>query len=95
VPLETSPPATSPVARAQAMKTYAALPMMFEANDGQTRSAALKFLSRAPGYALFLTDKEAVPFTSSRLTGITVCAYGATFPELSSATSCRSGSSQA
>jgi hypothetical protein len=49
----------SPVARAQAMKTYAALPMMFEANSGQT-DARVKFLSRAPGYALFLTDKEAV-----------------------------------
>jgi hypothetical protein len=41
------------------MKTYAALPMMFEANSGQT-DTRVKFLARAPGYTLFLTDKEAV-----------------------------------
>jgi len=41
------------------MKTYAALPMMFEANSGQT-DPRVKFLARAPGYTLFLTDKEAV-----------------------------------
>ena len=38
---------------------YAALPMTFEANDGQADSR-VKFLSRAPGYTLFLTDREAV-----------------------------------
>jgi len=54
-----SSPAMSPVARAQLIKTYAALPMMFEANGGQT-DPRVKFLSRAPGYTLFLTDKEAV-----------------------------------
>lgn len=52
-------PAISPVAHARAVKTYAALPMMFEANSGQT-DPRVKFLSRAPGYTLFLTDKEAV-----------------------------------
>jgi uncharacterized repeat protein (TIGR01451 family) len=41
------------------MKTYAALPMMFEANNGQTDSR-VKFLAHAPGYTLFLTDNEAV-----------------------------------
>jgi hypothetical protein len=41
------------------MKTYAALPMMFEANNGQT-DPHVKFLSHAAGYTLFLTDKEAV-----------------------------------
>jgi hypothetical protein len=49
----------SPLAPARAMKTFAALPMMFEANSGQT-DARVKFLSHAPGYALFLTDNEAV-----------------------------------
>ena len=49
----------SPELRARAMKTYAALPMMFEANNGQT-DARVKFLARGPGYTLFLTDKEAV-----------------------------------
>lgn len=55
----TSSPAISPIARAQAVTTYAALPMMFEANSGQT-DPRVKFLSRAPGYTLFLTDQEAV-----------------------------------
>jgi len=54
-----SSPAIAPIARARAMKTYAALPMMFEANSGQS-DPRVKFLSRAPGYTLFLTDKEAV-----------------------------------
>lgn len=53
------PPTLSLIARAQAVKTYGALPMMFEANNGQT-DPRVKFLSRAPGYALLLTDKEAV-----------------------------------
>jgi len=51
--------AISPMARARGMKTYAALSMMFEANNGQT-DPRVKFLSRASGYTLFLTDKEAV-----------------------------------
>jgi hypothetical protein len=41
------------------MKMYAALPMSFEANTGQT-DPRVKFLARAPGYTLFLTDREAV-----------------------------------
>ena len=52
-------PALSPAARAQAMKVFAGLPMMFEANNGQT-DPRVKFLARAPGYTLFLADKEAV-----------------------------------
>jgi hypothetical protein len=54
-----SPPAISPAARARAMKVFGGLPMMFEANQGQT-DPRVKFLSRAPGYTLFLTDQEAV-----------------------------------
>ncbi len=38
---------------------YAALPLTFEANQGQT-DARVRFLARTPGYTLFLTDKEAV-----------------------------------
>jgi hypothetical protein len=40
-------------------EAYGKLPMSFEENDGQT-SAAVRFLSRGPGYALFLTPTEAV-----------------------------------
>ena len=38
-------PMLSPELRARAMKTYAALPMMFEANNGQT-DPRVKFLAR-------------------------------------------------
>ena len=63
-----SSPTISPIARARAMKTYAALPMMFEANAGQT-DPRVRFLSRAPGYTLFLTDKEAVLSLPASLPG--------------------------
>ena len=48
-----------PPSRARAMKMYAALPMAFEANLGQS-DPRVKFLAHAPGYTLFLTDQEAV-----------------------------------
>ena len=38
---------------------YGKLPLSFEANEGQS-DAAVKFLSRGPGYSLFLTSSEAV-----------------------------------
>jgi len=38
---------------------YSHLPLSFEANDGQS-APQVKFLSRGPGYALFLTSHEAV-----------------------------------
>jgi len=38
---------------------YGKLPMSFEANQGQS-AEPVKFLARASGYALFLTDEEAV-----------------------------------
>src|SRR3989337_4330020 len=37
---------------------YGGLPLIFEANAGQT-DPAVKFLSRGPGYTLFLTPTEA------------------------------------
>jgi hypothetical protein len=52
-------PTISPVARARAVETYSALPMMFEANSGQT-DPRVKFLAHAPGYVLYLTGQEAV-----------------------------------
>ena len=45
--------------RAQAINAYGKLPLSFEANHGQT-DQQVKFLSRGPGYALFLTPTEAV-----------------------------------
>ncbi len=52
-------PSLPPVSRPQAMRVFAALPMSFEANTGQS-DPRVRFLARAPGYTLFLTDKEAV-----------------------------------
>lgn len=45
--------------RARVMEAYGRLPISFEANQGQT-AAQVKFLSRGPGYSLFLTPSEAV-----------------------------------
>jgi hypothetical protein len=42
-----------------ALNTYAHLPLIFEANQGQT-DARVKFLVRGSGYGLFLTGDEAV-----------------------------------
>jgi hypothetical protein len=39
--------------------SYGKLPLSFELNAGQT-DASVRFLSRGPGYALFLTGNEAV-----------------------------------
>jgi uncharacterized repeat protein (TIGR01451 family) len=44
---------------AQAVATYARLPLTFEPNEGQSDSQ-VRFLSRGQGYALFLTSNEAV-----------------------------------
>jgi hypothetical protein len=46
----------SPVSVAQ---NYGNFPLVFEANQGQT-DAQVKFLSRGPGYSVFLTQNEAV-----------------------------------
>ena len=49
---------------AEVMGAYAQLPLSFEANQGQT-DRQVKFLSRGPGYALFLTPTGAVLFIES------------------------------
>ena len=46
--------AADPSARAQVDRTYGRLPLSFEANVGQT-GAAVDFMARGKGYALFLT----------------------------------------
>ena len=45
--------------RRRVIQTYAKSPLSFEANQGQTDSR-VKFLSRGPGYTMFLTSDEAV-----------------------------------
>ncbi len=54
-PAETSKPADSP----RLLNDYGKLPLHFEANRGQT-DKDVNFISRGPGYTLFLTPKEAV-----------------------------------
>ena len=48
-----------PPTRARVSAAYGRLPLSFEANAGQSSPGVL-FLSRGPGYALFLTEDEAV-----------------------------------
>src|SRR5882724_12668449 len=43
----------------QARDAYAKLPLSFEENKGQT-AAEVKYLTRGPGFVLYLTDKEMV-----------------------------------
>src|SRR5688572_1604015 len=45
--------------RARLAESYGKLPLSFAANEGAT-DARVRFLSRGPGYTLFLTDSEAV-----------------------------------
>lgn len=53
-------PAKVPTTNEHLAQAYAKLPLSFEANTGQT-SSKVKFLSRGPGYSLFLTkNAEAV-----------------------------------
>ena len=52
-------PTAKPRSNAQWAHLYAALPLSFEANRGQT-DPSVNFLSRGQGYTLFLTGHEAV-----------------------------------
>ena len=45
--------------RRRLVQSYGGIPLSFERNAGQT-DARVKFLSRGPGYTLFLTGNEAV-----------------------------------
>src|SRR5437773_2472564 len=47
------------VAEARLSETYGKLPLQFEANQGQAPQG-VRFLSRGPGYSLYLTAGEAV-----------------------------------
>ena len=51
------------------VESYGRLPLSFEINQGQTDSQ-VKFLSRGPGYTLFLTGSEAVLSLESQKSGV-------------------------
>src|SRR3972149_2394275 len=55
-----APPRATPIGRGRVTDAYVALPLHFEANQGQT-AAAVQFLSRGPRHTLFLPSTEAVP----------------------------------
>ncbi len=52
-------PAAAPATRARIQASYAALPLAFEPNQGQT-DAQVKYTARGNGYILFLTADDAV-----------------------------------
>jgi hypothetical protein len=54
----------SPVTKAHIAEAYGQLPLMFQANAGQT-DEQVKFMAQGPGYSLFLTPTESV-FVMSR-----------------------------
>lgn len=54
-----SPAAGKEILRARINNAYGKLPLSFEQNQGQVNSQ-VRFLSRTPGYTLFLTSDEAV-----------------------------------
>ncbi len=49
----------SPAVRTRVVRSYGELPLRFEVNQGQTDSQ-VRFRARSNGFALFLTDREAV-----------------------------------
>jgi hypothetical protein len=58
VPQKAAPPAEA-AARGRIQELYGQLPLSFEANQGQS-DGRVRFTSRGQGYALFLTETEAV-----------------------------------
>lgn len=59
------PATVTPSARGRVQASYAALPLSFEANHGQTDSQ-VKYMARGDGYILFLTPNDAVFSLQSR-----------------------------
>jgi len=58
-------PAANPAVRNRIQATYAALPLAFEANQGQA-DPQVKYMARGQGYKLFLTSSHAVMTLSQR-----------------------------
>jgi Fibronectin type III domain/Beta-propeller repeat len=60
---------TTPAARAHLRASFAALPLAFEKNQGQT-DPQVQYMARANGYTLFLTNNDAVFSFHSRSSAI-------------------------
>jgi hypothetical protein len=59
------PKTATPAARSRIQASYAALPLAFERNEGQT-NAQVEYMARGNGYTLFLTANDAVFSLHSR-----------------------------
>lgn len=70
LPASGAKPETRPVVRRQVLASYARLPLSFEPNLGQS-AAPVRFLSRGPGYGLFLTADRAILLVSRQPAGPT------------------------
>ena len=57
--LASNPRTVTPASRGRILASYAALPLAFEPNQGQT-DAQVKYMARGSGYTLFLTASDAV-----------------------------------
>jgi len=67
-PLASQSKTVTPAAREHLQATFAALPLAFEQNQGQT-DAQVKYMARGSGYTLFLTKQEAVFAFHSKSSG--------------------------
>src|SRR5262245_34108232 len=63
-----APPAGAAKLSARARADFARLPLQFEANAGQA-DTRVRFLSRGPGYAVFLGDRDATVALRGPATG--------------------------
>ncbi|HEV3306717.1 MAG TPA: SBBP repeat-containing protein [Candidatus Sulfotelmatobacter sp.] len=67
-PLASQSKTVTPAAREHLQATFAALPLAFEQNQGQT-DAQVKYMARGSGYTLYLTKQEAVFAFHSKSSG--------------------------
>ena len=68
IPLHPASMSTSETVRGKPIPTYGALPLSFEANQGQA-DAAVNYISHGDGYALFLTGTGAVMALQGKVGG--------------------------
>ena len=68
IPLHPAPMSTLETVRGNPIPSYGALPLSFEANQGQA-DAAVNYISHGDGYALFLTGTGAVMALQGKVGG--------------------------
>jgi hypothetical protein len=83
-PAVTATSATGNTAQARAIASYGKLPLSFEVNRGQA-AKEIKFLTRGPGYTLFLTERDAVLSLSTQKSEVSHESGGKSHPPLAPA----------